>query len=70
MQTTQGINRHLRYELGINLSNRIVVNESDGTTFQKLIKEFFDRDNISRICPDMKQLRWNPDNAGERVPAR
>ena len=45
----------MRKAIGNNLSNKIRINETV-INLQKAVKNFFDRDDVSRISPDVKKL--------------
>ena len=67
--TPKGFNSTFRKTLGINLSNE-VRKEEVATELKESIKNFFDRDDVARVWPDVKRMIRNPENKDEKVPAR
>ena len=59
----------MRKAIGINLSNEIRINATV-KNLQKAVKKFFDRDDVSRISPDVKKLVCDPSEPGNKVPLR
>ena len=51
-----GMNTQIRKELGINLSINIRENKNSPTVLQKSIKDFFLRDDVTRVCPETKKV--------------
>ena len=67
----EGLNRKMRNELGINLSNtNVELPSNEFTELQQLIRQFFFRDDVSRVCPDTKRMKKNPANPDEILPVR
>ena len=62
--------RQARKDLGINFSNTVDIRCEKMTSLQERIEIFFNRDDISRVCPDRKKVATNPTNALERKPIR
>ena len=52
--------RAIRKELGVNLSKQFSPPNRDGSALCQEIKDFFDQDEVSVLCPDKKQLATNP----------
>jgi len=68
-QLPKGMNYQFRKELGINLS--IKTKNTDSTTaLQKSIEDFFLRDDVTRVCPETKKLKRNPNDLDEELPLR
>ena len=68
-QLLKGMNYQFRKELGINLS--IKTKNTDSTTaLQKSIEDFFLRDDVTRVCPETKKLKRNPNDLDEELPLR
>ena len=48
----RGLKLRLRKELGVNLSNHMSDERRESESeLQKSIKDFFDRDDVTRLCP-------------------
>ena len=60
---------NIRKALGLNLSNTINKGVDAESPLQKEICLLFDRDDVSRMSPDVKKLVSNPDKKMEKVPA-
>lgn len=56
--------------VGVNLSNRIKVREIEQSELEKEVESFFNRDDVSRVCPDAKKQATNPLNKEEKHPIR
>ena len=64
----KGMNLKIRKELGVNLSNSFK-DEREKTELQTAIENFFNQDDVSRVCPDTKKMVKNADD-DEKVPIR
>ena len=68
--TPKGLKHAFRNQLGINLSNPLIENKADESQLQEKVKNFLERDDVTRTCPDRKKTIHNPAKNGDKVPAR
>ena len=52
--------RAIRNEIGLNLSKQFSPPDKDGSQLCQDVKKFFDRDDITSLCPDKKKAVKNP----------
>ncbi|CAF4677834.1 unnamed protein product, partial [Rotaria sp. Silwood2] len=55
-QLPRGLNRSLRTELGLNVSNPAHVTQDEPSNLKNLVINFMIRDDISKISPDVKKM--------------
>ena len=55
----RGINIKFRRELGINISSSTLKDNENVTELQQAMIDFFNRDDVSRVCPDTKKMLKN-----------
>ena len=64
-----GEKKNFRRFLGINLSNEIQLGKEDRSGMAEKVKKFFDREDVSQVCPDTRKFKKDP-ITGEKVPLR
>ena len=65
----QGEKENFRKVLGINLSNEVYLGKEDRSGMAEKVKNFFDREDVSQVCPDTRKFKTDPES-GEKVPLR
>ena len=64
-----GEKESFRKVLGVNLSNEISLGKEDRSGLAEKVKLFFDREDVSLVCPDTRKYAKDPGTA-EKVPVR
>ena len=64
-----GGKRAFRKLLGINLSSEVNLGVEDRSGMAEKVKSFFDREDVTRVCPDTRKFSKDP-VTGEKVPLR
>ena len=64
-----GGKRAFRKLLGVNLSNEVNLGVEDRSGMAEKVKNFFDREDVTRVCPDTRKFSKDP-VTGEKVPLR
>ena len=59
-----------RKELDINFSKPVNIRCEKQSTLEEKIEMFFNRDDISRVCPDRKKVAVNPSDVHKKKPIR
>ena len=65
-----GMNTQIRKESGINLSINVRENKNSPTVLLKSIEDFFLRDDVTRVCPETKEVKKTPNDPDEEMPLR
>ena len=65
----KGLNRAIRMEIGVNISNPYEISQENETLFQQEIRLFFECQEVARTSPDKKKMVPHPFEKGEKVPA-
>ena len=64
-----GTNSQFR-DIGINLSNPCNSERTEKYSLEEIIVEFLNRDDVSRISPDIKKVVTDPNNSNEKIQVR
>ena len=64
------MNTQIRKELRINLSINVRENKNSPTVLQKPIKDFFLRDDVTRVWPETKKVKKTQNDPDEEMPLR
>ena len=64
----RGLNRDVREEPVVNISNPSSPGDMLETALQEEIKLFFDRADVAKPCPDTKRMVHDPSGTGKHVP--
>ena len=66
----RGARQAIRKELGINLANEIHYSAHEKSDLCKTIEDFFEREDVSHVCPDIKRSIAEPNNPKEKKQIR
>ena len=68
-EISKGLNRAIRMEIGVNISNPYEISQENETLFQQEVRLFFECQEVARTSPDKKKMVPHPLEMGEKVPA-
>ena len=63
-------NKLLQREIGLNLSKQYESESVEKKSIEEKVKEFFNRDDVSRIAPDTRKTVPDPDYSSKKVQIR